>query len=244
MRLRRRTRVSVAIVAIVALASLGGVVAVYWTLHLGRFMRQAMEENCAALQAAELQRALDERIAWAAWVDGLSMAVVAALGGTLIWLFFRVGLHRSRRQLFQAERLALTGKLAASMAHEIRSPLTAMKMWLYVIRTAVGPDAELKSKFDIVSEEMARLEGMVLAFLEFSRPPALACRAQCISTVIDKTWTLACHQIRHKHIRFLCDRPAGLPPVLADPQQLQQVFLNLLNNAVEATPVGGEITCK
>ena len=261
MPLRRRTRVTVAILAVVALASLSGVVALYWTLYLGRFMRQAIGEHHSGAEAARLQQALDQRIALAAWVDAASLAVVAMLGTVLIWWLFYVGLRRIRSQLFQAERLALAGKLAASMAHEIRSPLTAMKMWLFAIRTAAGPDAELQRKFDIVAEEMTRLENMVLAFLEFSRPrerttegrrpflllseftstPERRYRAQCISAIIDKTWNLACHQVRHKRIRFLCDNRAGLPPVLADPQQLQQVFLNLLNNAVEATPEGGEI---
>ena len=223
------------------MAVLSGLVGLHWTRQLGQFVTRAVEEKVSGAEAAELARTLDERIAWAAWVDSLSMAVVAVLGALLIWLLFHVSLHRIRCQLFEAERLALAGRLAASMAHEIRSPLTAMKMWLVAIRTAARPDAELHRKFDVVAEEMDRLEGMVLAFLEFSRPATPTLRAQCIAAIIDKTVNLARHQIRHKRIRFLCDNPLGLPPVLVDPAQLQQVFLNLLNNAVEATPEGGEI---
>jgi signal transduction histidine kinase len=153
----------------------------------------------------------------------------------------RSRLELSRTQLFQAERLALAGKLAASLAHEIRSPLTAIKMWIFAIRAAVAPSAELNRKFDIVAEEMARLERMLRNFLEFPGPTAPLLRPQCISTVIDKTFELTRHQIRQKRIRFVNNEPADLPQVLADPQHLEQVFLNLLNNAVEATAEGGEI---
>lgn len=226
---------------LIALAVLSGAVALYWTRQIGLFVRRAMEENLPGTQAAELERTLDRRIAGLAWADGISMALVAVAGAVLIWLLFRLSLRRIRDQLFEAERLALAGKLAASMVHEIRSPLTAIKMWLFAIRTAVRPDAELNRKFEVVTEEMARLEGIVFAYLEFSRAAAPVLRPQCIASIIDKTANLACHQIRHKQIHFVCDNPLDLPPVMADPPQLQQVLLNLLNNSVEATPEGGEI---
>jgi signal transduction histidine kinase len=197
----------------------------------------------------ESQRTPDERSSGATWLVGLSATLATALGLLLVrfrtlWAEVadtRSSLERSRSQLFQAEKLALAGKLAASMAHEIRSPLTAIKMWLYAIRTAVGPSAELNRKFDIISEEIARLEGMVRNFLEFPRPPAPNLRPECISAVLDKTFDLVRHQLRHHRIRFVCEKPAGLPDVLADAQQLEQVLLNLLNNAVEAMPEGGEL---
>ncbi len=291
MRLHLRTRFSAALVMLVALALLSGGIAQYSTRHVGRLMRQAVEENHPGNQGvAEFQKLLDDRIAWATWLVGISMVLMAVLGALLIWLFFhgvllplrrmaadarrfsgedaiakgrppdelhtvghylralmseiadtRTNLALSRSQLFHVERLATAGKLAASMAHEIRSPLTAIKMWLFAIRTALGPNADLHRKFDIVSEEIARLESMVRNFLEFPRPAASALRPQCIAAVLDKTVDLARHRIRQSRLTFQRDKPQELPPVLADPQQLEQVFLNLLNNAVEATAEGGEI---
>lgn len=153
----------------------------------------------------------------------------------------RSNLERSRHQLLQSEKLASVGKLAASVAHEIRNPLTSMKMWLFSIRKTVGHDPELDHSFDIVSEEMARLESIVRNFLEFSRPPVLKPRPQCLGEVIDKTLELACHQIEEKQIALQREVATDLPPVMADREQLKQVLINLLNNAVEATPDSGRI---
>jgi signal transduction histidine kinase len=153
----------------------------------------------------------------------------------------RSDLKRSRQQLFQSEKLASVGKLAAGMAHEIRNPLTSMKMWLFTMRKSAGDDPELSQGFDIVSEEMARLENIVHNFLEFSRPPALKPRPQSVCEVIDKTLDLARLQIEEKNITLENQASTGLPPVMADRDQLKQVFINLLNNAVEATPQGGRI---
>lgn len=153
----------------------------------------------------------------------------------------RSSLERSRSQLLQSEKLASVGKLAASVAHEIRNPLTAMKMWLFSIRKTVGHDPELDHSFDIVSEEMGRLESIVRNFLEFSRPPALKLRSQCVSEVLDKTLELACHQIEEKKIDLEYEAATGLPQVMADREQLKQVLINLLANAVEATPEEGRI---
>ena len=102
----------------------------------------------------------------------------------------RSRLERSRNQLLVAEKLASVGKLAASVAHEIRNPLTAMKMWLFSIREAVQGNADLGRKLGIISEEIARLESIVRDFLEFSRPRTLDCRPQDVGAVIDQTLEL------------------------------------------------------
>ena len=83
----------------------------------------------------------------------------------------RSTLERSRSRLLAAEKLASVGKLAASVAHEIRNPLTAMKMWLFSLRESVAGDAELGRKLGIVADETTKLDHIVRDFLEFARPP-------------------------------------------------------------------------
>lgn len=153
----------------------------------------------------------------------------------------RTTLERSRAQLMNAEKLASMGKLAASIAHEIRNPLTSMRMWLFSIRKAVHHDPELERKLDVVSGEIIRLESVVRNFLEFARPPALKLRPVPVALLIDKTLELAHHRIEDRNIRLIRLDSGPLPPVLGDADQLKQVLINLLGNAAEACQQDGEI---
>ena len=152
----------------------------------------------------------------------------------------RSRLERSRNRLLVAEKLASVGKLAASVAHEIRNPLTAMKMWLFSIHEMAQGNSELVRRLGIVSEEIARLEHIVRDFLEFSRPSVLQRSPQDVGTVIDETLKLLEPRLQGGKVRVVrVPRPA-LPKVMIDAGQLKQVLLNLLGNAVDAMPCGGE----
>jgi signal transduction histidine kinase len=153
----------------------------------------------------------------------------------------RSSLEASRSRLMSAEKLATVGKLAASVAHEIRNPLTSIKMWLFSIRKGVAEDPELERKVGVVSEEVDRLESIVRNFLEFTRPPAPKLQPQSIPGLIDKTLDLCGHGIAVKKIEVRREERPPLPLVTADSEQLKQVFLNLLDNALEANPEGGVI---
>lgn len=154
----------------------------------------------------------------------------------------RTTLERSRSQLRDAEKLASVGKLAASVAHEIRNPLTAIKMWLFSIRKEVGGQEALDRKFEIVSEEIRRLENIVRNFLEFSRPPELKLSVESISALLDKTLQLTEPRIADRKTKLVRRDAPHLPPVLADSEQLKQVLLNLLDNAAEAAGQQGQIS--
>ena len=153
----------------------------------------------------------------------------------------RSRLERSRNRLLNAEKLASVGKIAASVAHEIRNPLTAMKMWLFSIQEAAEGNADLLGKLAIVSEEIARLEGIVRNFLEFSRPPVIQCQSQDVNLVIDGTLELLGPRLQQAKIAITRASPPGLPAAMADAKQLKQVFINLLGNAADAMCHGGNV---
>ncbi|MHB8861388.1 MAG: ATP-binding protein [Pirellulaceae bacterium] len=153
----------------------------------------------------------------------------------------RTALAHTRSQLMNAQKLASVGKLAASVAHELRNPLTSIKMWLFSIQKTIGRDEELDRKFRTISEEITRMESVVRNFLEFSRPPELKLRSHSISLLLDKTLELVGHRIEQKKIRISRDDGSCLPPVKVDADQFKQVFVNLLENAAEALVDGGEI---
>lgn len=153
----------------------------------------------------------------------------------------RSALERSQCQLRDAEKLASVGKLAASVAHEIRNPLTSIKMWLFSLQKEVGGKESLERKFDILSEEIRRLENIVRNFLDFSRPPKLKLAVESISTLLDGTLELVEPRISQRKVTLVRQDAPNLPGVVADRAQLGQVFQNLLANAVEASSEGDEI---
>ena len=113
----------------------------------------------------------------------------------------RSRLERSRDRLQGAEKLASVGKLAAGVAHEIRNPLTAMKMWLFSIREAVEGNPDLERKVRVVSEEVVRLESIVRSFLEFSRPPATKPRPMDVADIVGHTLELLSPRLREAKVR-------------------------------------------
>ena len=153
----------------------------------------------------------------------------------------RSRLEHSRDRLMAAEKLASVGKLAASVAHEIRNPLTAIKMWLFAIRETAEGNAELDRKLRIISEEIERLESIVRNLLEFSRPPALDKQPHSVAEMIEQTLVLISPRLAERRIHVLQPIEKGLPPVIADASQFRQVLLNLFENAMDAMPEGGEI---
>jgi signal transduction histidine kinase len=153
----------------------------------------------------------------------------------------RSRLEHSRDRLMAAEKLASVGKLAASVAHEIRNPLTAIKMWLFTIRESADGNASLERKLLIISEEIERLESIVRNLLEFSRPPALDRHPHSVLEMIEQTLELLSPRLAERsiNVRQLLER--SLPLAVADASQFRQVLLNLFENAMDAMPEGGEI---
>lgn len=150
----------------------------------------------------------------------------------------RSSLEENRLRLSIAEKLAAVGRLAASVAHEIRNPLTAVKMWLFSIRGAVASDPELDRKFGIVAEEIGRLESIIGDFLEFSRPAPLKLEPCDLRDVVRRTADLLACRCQEKDVRLACTMPEQPLPVVVDAGQLRQVFINLLNNSMEAVSHG------
>jgi signal transduction histidine kinase len=154
----------------------------------------------------------------------------------------RSTVQHSREQLLQSEKLAGVGRLAAGVAHEIRNPLNSIRLWLYAIQKLLGPEARLQQEFQAIGEEIQRLERIVRHFLEFSRPPLLKLRQMCLLPLLQKTLELFAHRAEQQQVRLEYQGDDGLPPVMGDAEQLQQVLLNLLGNALDAVPTGGKLS--
>lgn len=150
-------------------------------------------------------------------------------------------LQRSRETAARADQLSAVGQLAAGIAHELRNPLTAIK--LLADTTAEQGDSMTPSEVAMIREEAARMEQMLQTFLDFARPPRLV--RDRVDAVAEAQQVIDIVQPRADRvgvrIRDLIESPAEL---LADRQQIRQVLLNLLINAIDAQPNGGEIVVR
>jgi signal transduction histidine kinase len=150
-------------------------------------------------------------------------------------------LARSQEHLVQAEKWAMTGKLAAGVAHSIRNPLTSVKIRLFSLGRAVASSPTLKEDFEVISEEIDHIESIVRSFLEFSRPPKLTMQRVSPSDVVDTALRLLQHRLESDEVRIEIVRRQPLPVISADPDQLKEVLVNLLVNACEMMVNGGFI---
>lgn len=151
-------------------------------------------------------------------------------------------LAKSREQLLQAEKMAMVGKLAAGMAHSIRNPFTSVKMRLFSLGRTLSLSASQRDDFQVISEEIRHIDTVVQNFLEFSRPPKLVMQLVSPSAVIDQTLQLLSHRLKAYDVQIVRKAVRALPEVLADPEQLKEVLVNLIINACEAMGQGGTIT--
>jgi signal transduction histidine kinase len=153
-------------------------------------------------------------------------------------------LAKSRESLLQAEKMALVGKLAAGMAHSIRNPFTSVKMRLFSLNRSLEFTDTQKEDFDVISEEIRRIDTIVQNFLEFSRPPKLTIQSVSPSVIVDQTIQLLKHRLKAYDVGVTIERRQNLPEIDADPEQLKEVFVNLIVNACEAMERGGSIVIR
>jgi signal transduction histidine kinase len=150
-------------------------------------------------------------------------------------------LEKSRENLLQAEKMALVGKLAASMAHSIRNPFTSVKMRLFSLGRTLELNATQEEDFSVISQEIRHIDTIVQNFLEFSRPPKLIMQPVSPSAVVDNALQLLSHRLKSYGVDVRVTRPAPLPDVMGDPEQLKEVLVNLIINACEEMKESGTI---
>jgi signal transduction histidine kinase len=150
-------------------------------------------------------------------------------------------LQQSQVEVLRAEQMAALGQLAAGMAHELRNPLTAMKMLIQNAVKARPADGLTDRDLAVLEAETTRLERSLQTFLDFARPPALQKRPGDVCQAIAQTLELIRARADQQGVQIRCES-ADRPLVIeADHEHLRQLFLNLLLNALDALPQGGSI---
>jgi PAS domain S-box-containing protein len=145
-------------------------------------------------------------------------------------------------RVLQSERLAAVGNTVDHIAHEIKNPLLIIGGFAQQLIKAPGFDDPARRKLSIIAEEVSHLEEMVAEMRDFVRPPPTQKRQGQIMAVVEEALELFQDTFREHHIQVRRVEETPLPPVAFDPKQVRQVLINLLKNALEAMPQGGEIT--
>jgi signal transduction histidine kinase len=150
-------------------------------------------------------------------------------------------LQQREREVLRAEQLAALGQLAAGVAHEIRNPLTSIKMLVQTLREdleARGAAEDLQ----IIEVEIRRMERCLQTFLDYARPPKPDFRPLDLAQPIGRTLALIGGRARKQHVSIDYTPPASPIVVTADSEQIQQLFVNLTLNALDVMPRGGGLT--
>jgi len=147
-------------------------------------------------------------------------------------------------QLRQNEKLSALGLLAAEVAHEIRNPLTVMKL-LYHSLNLKFPESDPRAKDTrIIEAKIEHLNKIVEQILDFARTTEPKLAPVNLNELMDELGLLVRHKLANQNVRLVRDLQADLPAILGDAPQLEQAFLNLILNAAEAMPKGGTLTIR
>ncbi len=149
-----------------------------------------------------------------------------------------------QQRLARAERLATIGELAASLAHEIKNPLAGIAGAIQVMADELPESEPRKEIMREILSQVHRLDRTVRDLLAFARPGKPDIAPCDIHQVLDRVLLLLAESPEAKHVRVVRAYQPGLPWMHADGKLLGQVFLNLLLNAVQAMPTGGQITLR
>jgi signal transduction histidine kinase len=139
-----------------------------------------------------------------------------------------------QNQLIRSERLAATGQLAASIAHEINSPLQGITALLNVLRTSYKDDGYLLKKLDLIKSAFGSIRDTVKNLIDLNRPGKDKKQPVDINQVVEHTVALVRSHLKKNLIKVRLDLSAEKSSLTASPQQIGQVFMNLINNAVES----------
>lgn len=147
-------------------------------------------------------------------------------------------------QLERAEKMASLGQLASAIAHEVKNPLAGMSGAMQILAEDYRMDDPKREVIEEMLRQIRRLDKTVKDLLSYARPVSpdgIPCNA---SDLVEKALFFIRQQDREPKVSIVTDYAQDLPQIHADPQQIQQVFLNIALNAVQAMPEGGTLTVK
>jgi len=178
-----------------------------------------------------------------AWSEGYSAEEILALQEVAARATTVLANVRSFEALEEQKRLAALGAMSAGLAHEIRNPLAGLKGAAQVLQSDELPE-ESQEMLQVIVDEAERLDVVVRQFLDYARPFELHAQPEVLNALVTHAVTLLRAQGLPEGVTLHEELSGELPPLRVDATRVTQVVLNLLQNAVQAMPDGGELTVR
>jgi len=154
-------------------------------------------------------------------------------------------LDETEQRQMEAERQAIAGRLAAAVAHEVRNPLSSIQMLVQLIRDHLRGAEELQADTryaDVILNEIERMEIILQGLLDLANPRSLEPCATRLDVLVDEVVALTESRLEHRGITLARATDGAAREVEVDPARIKQVLLNLILNATDAMPEGGDLT--
>ena len=163
--------------------------------------------------------------------------------GALLTLRDLDSLESINTQLQVSERLAAVGRITAGVAHEVKNPLNSMRLWLENLKESLPPDRDgaTAQAVNVLDAEIDRLDAVVKRFLDFARPMDVRLEPTQLAELLREVLEVAQPQLQRAKVEVAQLLPIGIPEVFVDRDLLKQAVLNLVLNAVDAMPGGGQL---
>jgi PAS domain S-box-containing protein len=177
---------------------------------------------------------------------GVMVQVIQGAGermGALVTLRDLESLESINTQLQVSERLAAVGRITAGVAHEVKNPLNSMRLWLENLKESLPEDTDLEARqaVSVLDAEIDRLDAVVKRFLDFARPMDVRLEATQLANLLREVLEVAAPQLQKSKVQVAQLLPIDVPEVFVDRDLLKQAVLNLVLNAVDAMPNGGQL---
>src|ERR1700674_2806398 len=163
--------------------------------------------------------------------------------GALVTLRDLDSLESINTQLQVSERLAAVGRITAGVAHEVKNPLNSMRLWLENLKESLPEeqDSGARHAVQVLDKEIDRLDAVVKRFLDFTRPMEVRLEATQLAELLKEVMQVAQPQLQKANVQVAQLLPIDVPEVYVDRALLKQAVLNLILNAAEAMPAGGQL---
>ncbi|MDQ0244107.1 two-component system sporulation sensor kinase A [Bacillus fengqiuensis] len=203
-------------------------------------LRQLCEENTPTSNVEQKLIRLDGKVIF---VEVSSRSIIYEGKEAILSIFRDITDKKNTTEslLQKSEKLALVGQMAAGIAHEIRNPLTSIKGFIQLFKSKYTSEEEY---FNLILSELERINLIISEFLVLAKPTAVVFKEKEIKSLIKDIVTLINTQAIMKNIQIFVEFESDIPTIVCEENQLKQVFINILKNAIEAMPNGGMIDVK